>query len=92
MTNKVGIYYDESGLRDILKGSEVAKIEQDIMLQKLGEVQAAFLQEFGFEGSFEVKKVDTQSKRSRTTFRIVASDKRTGASLKRQPGWLGRFI
>ena len=92
MAHKIGIYYNESGLREIMKGAPIATLEQQIMLQKLGQVRAEFLQHFGFEGKFEIKRVDTKSRRSRTTFRIVASDNRTNAALKRQPGWLGKFI
>lgn len=92
MAHKIGIYYDEPGLRQIMKGNGISKIEQDIMMQKLGLIKAEFLQTFGFEGSFEVKKVDTQSRRSRTSFRIVASNAKTAAALKRQPGWLARFL
>lgn len=90
--HKIGIYYNEQGLREIMKSPEIAGIEQDLMMQKLGQVKAEFLQTFGFEGEFEVKRVDTNSKRSRTTFRIVANNARTTAVLKRQPGWLAKFI
>ena len=62
------------------------------MMQRLSQVKAEFLTHFGFQGNFEIKKVDTKSRRSRTTFRIVASDARTTAALKREPGWLGRFL
>lgn len=90
--HKIGIYYNEQGLREIMKGPEIAGIEQDLMMQRLGQVKAEFLQTFGFEGGFEVKKVDTNSKRSRTTFRIVSNNSKTTAALKRQPGWLAKFI
>lgn len=90
--HKIGIYYNEQGLREIMKSPEIAGIEQDLMMQRLGQVKAEFLQTFGFEGEFEVKKVDTNSKRSRTTFRIVANNARTTAVLKRQPGWLAKFV
>ena len=89
--HKIGIYYNEQGLREIMKSPEIAGIEQDLMMQKLGQVKAEFLQTFGFEGEFEVKRVDTNSKRSRTTFRIVANNARTTAVLKRKPGWLAKF-
>lgn len=89
---KIGIYYNEPGLREILKGKPIADMEQQIMMSKLSQVQAEFLQHFGFEGKFEIKKVDTNSNRSRTAFRIKASDSKTGAALKREPGWLGKFI
>lgn len=90
--HKVGIYYNEPGIRDIMKGTQIASLEQQIMMQKLSQVKAEFLTTFGFEGSFEIRKQDTNSRRSRTTFRIVATDGRTTAALKRQPGWLGKFI
>ena len=90
--HKIGIYYNEQGLREIMKSPEIAGIEQDLMMQRLGQVKAEFLQTFGFEGGFEVKRVDTTSKRSRTTFRIVSNNSRTTAALKRQPGWLAKFI
>lgn len=92
MTHKVGIYYDEQGLRSIMKGQAISNVEQNLMLQKLGEIKAEFLQTFGFDGKFEIKRVDTNSRRSRTTFRIVSSDARTTNALKRYPGWLGKFI
>lgn len=90
--SNIGIYYDEHGLRSIMKGPEIGNMEQDIMLQKLSQIKAEFLQTFGFEGGFEVKRVDTNSRRSRTTFRIVTTDARTTAVLKKQPGWLGKFL
>lgn len=92
MANKIGIYYDEKGLRDIMKGTEIADLEQQIMMERLDRIRAEFMQRFGFSGGFEVKKIDTNSRRSRTTFRIIASDARTTAALKREPGWLDRFL
>jgi len=92
MAHKIGIYYNEGGLREIMKGPEISRIEQEIMMSKLSQVKAAFLQHFGFEGEFEIKRVDTNSRRSRTTYRVVANNARTTAALKREPGWLGQFI
>lgn len=92
MAHKIGIYYNEAGIREIMKGPEIANMEQEIMMQRLSQVKAEFLTHFGFQGNFEIKKVDTKSRRSRTAFRIVASDARTTAALKREPGWLGRLL
>lgn len=89
---QVSIYYNEPGIREIMKGEGIASIEQDIMMKKLNQIQAEFLQRFGFAGKFELKKVDTRSRRSRTSFRVVAADARTTAALKREPGWLAHFI
>lgn len=88
----VKIYYDEGGLRDIMKGQSIQKLEQDIMMQKLDEIKASFLQSFGFEGEFETKVVMTNSKRSRASYRIVPSDKKTTAVLKAHPGWMSQFL
>lgn len=90
--HKIGIYYNESGVRDIMKGQPIANLEQQIMMQKLSQVKAEFLQTFGFEGAFEIRRIDTNSRRSRTTYRIVAGDAKTTAALKRQPDWLAKFI
>ena len=79
---QVSIYYNEPGIREIMKGEGIASIEQDIMMKKLNQIQAEFLQRFGFAGKFELKKVDTRSRRSRTSFRVVAADARTTAALK----------
>lgn len=92
MAHNIGIYYNESGLREIMKGAPIAQLEQEIMMQRLSQIKAEFLIQFGFEGGFEVKRVDTQSRRSRTTFRVVTTDARTTAVLKRNPGWLSKFI
>lgn len=89
---KIGIYYNEPGLREIMKGHEIAGIEQDIMMQKLSQIRAEFLQTFGFEGGFEVKAVTTNSRRSRIAYRIVATNARTTSTLKRNSGWLRKFI
>lgn len=89
---KIGIYYNEDGLRAIMKSPEMEKIEEDIMQQKLSQIQAEFLQTFGFQGSFGLRAVATNSKRSRLSYRIVAEDAKTTAALKKQPGWLARFL
>jgi hypothetical protein len=91
MARNIGIYYNEPALRNIMKGPEIASMEQDIMMQRLSQVRAEFLTTFGFNGTFEIKRVDTHSRRSRTTFRIVAADAKTTNALKKQPGWLAKF-
>lgn len=95
MAHKVGIYYDEAGIRNIMKGPEIASMEQAIMMEKLSQVRAEFLQTFGFNGEFDIDRVDTGvygSKRSRIAFIILPADARTTAALKKQPGWLGKFM
>lgn len=92
MAKKIGIYYDEQGLRNIMKGHNMSQLEQQIMTQKLSQIEASFLQQFGFNGSFTLKAVTTNSRRGRVTYRIVAANARTTAALKRQPGWLAKFL
>ncbi len=95
MAHKVGIYYDEAGIRNIMKGPEIASMEQAIMMEKLSQVRAEFLQTFGFNGKFDIDRVDTGvygSKRSRIAFIILPADAKTTAALKKQPGWLGKFM
>lgn len=92
MAGKIGIYYNEQTLRSIMKSPEIASMEQQIMMAKKSQIEAEFLQTFGFQGEFEIKRIDTSSRRSRTAFRVVAGNARTAAALKRQPGWLGRFL
>lgn len=92
MAKKIGIYYDEQGLRNIMKGHNMSQLEQQIMTQKLSQIEASFLQQFGFNGSFTLKAVTTNSRRGRVTYRIVAANARTTAVLKRQPGWLAKFL
>ena len=94
MAHKVGIYYNESGMRQIMKGPEIANLEQQIMMQKLNLVQAEFLQHFGFAGRFEVKSYITsggRGGRSRVAYKNSAADGRTTAALKKEPGWIAKF-
>ena len=94
----VKIYW--TGLESLMQSDGVSRLEQEIMTAKLANIEARFLQEFGFKGNFELKAITTsgvfRSGRSlhggRTSWRIAAADKRTGAVLKRQPGWLGKFL
>lgn len=88
----VKIYYNNDAFRSIMKGKEISEMEQDMMMSRLNQIEAEFLQRFGFEGAFELKRVDTNSNRSRTTYRIVAANSRTTNALKREPGWLGKFM
>lgn len=90
--HKIGIFYNESGIREIMKGPGISQMEQQIMMQRLNQIQAEFLQHFGFAGKFEIKRVETKSRRSRVTFRVVAADAKTTAALKKEPGWLAKFL
>ena len=95
----VKIYLENEGIESIMKSNKISSMEQNIMMNKLDQVKAAFLQEFGFEGNFEIKAVTTTGAfRSttwhggRTSYRILAADSKTATALKRQPKWLDKFI
>ena len=92
MARKISISYNEPGIRSIMKGNGIAELEQQMMQQKLAQIKAEFLQSFGTEGNFEIKAVVTRSKRSRLAYRIKSADTKTTALLKRNPGWLARFL
>ena len=88
-----------SGLEELMQSSKISTMEQDIMMKKLNQIQAEFLQQFGFEGKFDISSTTTSGifKRGtlhggRTSWKIRAADAKTNAALKRQPGWLAKFL
>ena len=97
--HKIGIYYDENSLRDILSSSKMENMEQQIMMSKKSQVEAAFLNHFGTTGSFKVSVVRSSNKTwkgkrfaGRVIFRIVPNDAKTYAILRKQPGWIEQFV
>lgn len=94
------IYWENQAMEDLMSSDKISTMEQDLIMKKLDEVKASFLQEFGFEGRFSVEQIRTSGTRringklhsGRTSWRIRADDARTTAVLKRQPGWLSRFM
>ena len=101
MTHKIGIYYDQSdtGLKGIMSSSQMEALEQEIMMQKKSEVEAAFLQKFGVPGAFKFSVVRTSNKTwfdkyhgGRVIYRIIPDDARTYALLRKEPGWIDQFI
>ena len=87
-------------MEDLMSSNKISTMEQDLIMKKLDTVKASFLQEFGFEGKFRVeqkttsgtKRINGKLHAGRTAWRICADDARTTAALKRQSGWLGRFM
>ena len=91
------IYFHREGIEEIIKdNTRIQAMEQDIMMKKLDEVKARFLQDFGFEGSFKVESRVTRPSQKwggrRTAFKIEPTNAKTGAALKRRPGWLAQFV
>ena len=94
------IYWENKAMEDLMSSNKISTMEQDLIIKKHDEVKANFLQEFGCEGKFRVEQRRTSGTSrikgklhaGRTSWRIRADDARTTAALKRQPGWLGRFM
>lgn len=89
MTSLIGFLADLKGGQKILKdNAQIKNIEEDKIKSLHSRIQAQFLQEFGFEGDFNVQSFYTD----RINFKISAGDQKTGATLKRNPKWLAKFI
>lgn len=105
MAHKVGIYYDQSlsGLQGIMSSHQIEEMERSIMMQKKSQIEAAFLQEFGFPGAFKFSVVRSSNKTwggryhaGRVIFRVIpdndADKGRTYSILRKHPGWINRFL
>lgn len=87
---EIKFWLDQAGVNDVIlmKNAKVDSLEREIMMRTLDEVRAAFIQDFGFQGDFDISYEPTKL---RSRFKIKATSPRTGAVLKANPGWLGRF-
>ena len=54
MPHKIGIYYDQSGLDDIMIGHKMEEMERSIMLQKKSEIEAAFFADIRRAREFQI--------------------------------------
>lgn len=90
MTKDVTFKLYQAGVRqEILKDNEkLQRLEYEYMHKLLGQIQAEFLQEFGFEGVFEFAPVQTD----RYGYKIRSGNARTTRALNKRPGWLGQFV
>ena len=86
----VKFWLDRAGAGEVIlrHNPKVKNLEQEVMEQALSLVKAEFLAQFGFSGEFEIQYRPTPY---RMAFRLRAADARTGAILKRHPGWLAKF-
>lgn len=103
---KVSFYYDQSddGIKSIMSSHKIEKLEQEIMMQKKSEVEAAFLQRFGVPGAFKFSVFVSEHQirwnkgwhTERMIYRILPDNSadrgRTYAILKAHPGWINQFI
>lgn len=89
MDKLVKFHLDRAGVSQvILYGAGAKKFEKEYMEKRRSEIEAAFLQKFGFSGNFELQYTPS---RDRSAWRVRAADGRTNAALKREPGWLAQF-
>ena len=89
------IYLEDDGVTDILRyNSKLEALENEIMEQKLSEIKAQFLINFGVEGDFIIKAIQTRPGKTygRLSYRICAASARTTAILKRNERWLSQFL
>lgn len=99
MAQKIKFYLDTQGVKQAIYQNEpLAQLEKQAMEKQLAQIQAAFLQDFGFEGKFRVEFMyrPATAKRApsgavRPVYRLYGDDARTIMALKKQPGWLARF-
>ena len=91
MSKDIKFWLDRPGVGEvILRNNEKLKsLEAQYAESILANVRASFLQTFGFSGTFEIQYSPT---RFRSTYRIRAADAKTGAVLKKKPGWLRQFV
>ena len=95
--NKIKVYIEQSDVQAVVyRNPKLQNLERDFMERALGEVRAAFLNEFGTEGKFNLQfrwgKVNSPYVNGvRPVYKVVAADAKTTAILKRNPGWLARF-
>lgn len=72
----------------ILRGNkQLQDIQSRAFNSILMVVAAQFVQQFGFDGSFQLTGFTTD----RSSVKISAADARTNAALKTQPGWMDQF-
>lgn len=91
MTKDTSFYLDTAGTGEvILRGNDkLEKLEYEYMQGVLAQIQAEFIQKFGFTGDFELI---YQPTRFRSAYRIRSASARTTRALSKEPGWLGKFI
>lgn len=87
--NTVQFLINVKGGENILKRNEkLQTLEQETIQKIKSQVEASFLQSFGFIGKFDVAAFMTD----RISFQIHGADAKTKATLVKNPKWLGQFI
>lgn len=95
--SKIRVYIEQSSVQNaVYRSAKLQSLERDVMERVLSEVRAAFLNEFGTEGKFNLQfqwgKVNSPYVNGvRPVYKVVAADAKTTVILKRNPGWLARF-
>lgn len=99
-------HLDQWGVQEVIYASNahLTNLEKEQMEKALGRIQAAFVQDFGTTGSFDLQfirqKIGGKGARYvngiRPVYRAVATDAKTRTILKRHnlkhnENWLGKF-
>lgn len=97
MSDNVRIWFDPSGMQDLLtNNSNLDALSRQMMEERAATARNQFVQDFGFTGTFNVEATVTSPSSkygtTRMSYRLSAGDARTTAALKKQPGWLNQFI
>lgn len=87
-TGSVKFVINLKGGEDILKRNDKLQALEQNAIQKIkSQVEAGFLQQFGFAGKFEVSAFMTD----RISFQVHGADSKTKATLAKNPKWLEQY-
>lgn len=101
MSKDARFYVEQPGVRDaVYFNDNLRSLEKDVMEKARTEAEAAFLQEFGYAGKFDLefqyqpvggKGAAYIPSGRRPVYRLVPGDANTARILNLNPGWLGKF-
>lgn len=99
--SKIKFYLEQQGVQQVIynNNSALEGLERQAMESAKGQVEAAFLRDFGTPGNFEINFVRTKVggkgaayvNGTRPVYRLVAADKKTAGLLASKPRWLDQF-
>lgn len=88
MAQAVQFQINLRGGADILRRNEkLQSLEQNLIQKIKSQVEASFLQDFGFQGKFDISGFMTD----RISFQIHGADAKTKTVLQRNPKWIDQF-
>ncbi len=74
---------------EILFSPKISEIEVEYMQSLMSQIEAEFLQTFGFKGDFRLVHRPTKT---RERYSIESASSKTTRTLNKNPGWLGKFV